>query len=190
MLSDEVGVALAPARTYARLVVESPAEMSWWRVFERPTLVLLVIGVSSAIAATGRITLSLAASSMLLWSFVIAVQLVAAALLIVSVPARSTGMTAAIDLFFAGHLPWSIWIMVVAAWNAANGPYGIVVTVGGAILAGVRTATIVNAFNVVVLGTTLRGAQIRTAAHQALILFVAVWFIAATSGGWYRLVNP
>lgn len=186
--ADEVEVALAPARAYARLAAQ-PRPMSAWRALERPALVLLVFGVSAAIMATGRITASLLASAMLVWSVAVGVQLAAAAALIASSRSRPP-FPAAVDLFFAGHLPWTIWAMAVAAWHAADGPFGFELLVCGAIAAIWRTAQIVHAFARVVLEATPAGARIRTAAHQAAIGLVILSFAAATSGGWWRLLDP
>lgn len=189
MLPDDVAVALAPARAYARLV-EGPRATTWRHALGRPVLVLLVIGVSTAIMATGRLTLSLVASTMLLWSFAIVIQVIAALALVASSRRRAVGASRAFDLFFAGHLPWTIWILVVTAWHAAELPYGFELLVCGAVAAIWRTAQIVHAFALTVLGTAGSGARARTAAHQAAIVLVILSFVAATSGGWWRLLDP
>jgi hypothetical protein len=188
MLSDDVAVALAPARSYARLAAESSG-LPWWRALERPLLVLLVIGTGAAIAATGRVTVSLVLSTMLLWLWAVAVQAAAGAFVMASCR-RRVAWPAAIDLLFAGHVPWSIWIVVVSAWHAADLPYGIVVLAAGAVVTIAWNAVILNAWAVAVLGASPSGARVRVLLHQTAIWGLGLWFIASISGGWFRLLEP
>ena len=189
MLADDVAVALAPAGAYARLVGRVPS-VTWWQALERPAIVLIVIGIASAIAATGRVTASLVASTILLWAWAPLVQLAAGTLLVLASPRRRVPVPAAIDLLFAGHLPWSLWIAVVAAWFAADAPFGVVLAGVGAVVALGQNARILTAFGREVLGEDSRGAAVRVLAHQVAIWIVGLSFIAASSGGWFRLVNP
>ena len=88
----------------------------------RPLLVAIVLGVSTAISATGRVTPSLVLSTTLCWSFVVVLQAVIAIALIAAPARRTVGLPRALDLFFAGHAPWSLWMLAAAAW--APSPIG------------------------------------------------------------------
>jgi hypothetical protein len=189
MLADDVGVALAPARTYARLV-EQREPIAWWRALERPALVLVVMGVVSAISATGRVTATLVPSTMLLWTFVIAVQTAAGLALILSSRARRVSVSSAIDLLFAGHLPWSLWVCLAGGWEAADWPFAVVVAGCAAVAALIWTIRILSAFTATVLGASRGERWVRLVAHQSFTWFVAAAFVAATSGGWWRLLDP
>ena len=189
MLADDVAVALAPGRTYAQLV-ERPEPISWWRALERPVLVLLVIGVAGAIATTGRVTAGLVANTMLVWSFAVAVQIAAGAAIIAVTASRRVTVLQAIDLLFAGHLPWSLWVCGVAAWAASDGGHVIEIVAGGAAVAIVWNAIVVSAFIRVVLAARGGGIWARTLAHQGLIWAFGLTYIAWMSGGWFRLLNP
>jgi len=187
--ADDVAVMRAPSRTYAALV-EQAERGSWGRAMRRPALVLLTLGVASAIAATGRVTASLVASTMLVWCWVIAAQMMAGLALVATARTRRVSVPAAVELFFAGHLPWSLWACVIAAWHAADAPFGIEVAGCAALVAMALTIRILVAFSRIVLGAPERDARLRTLAHQAFTWFVVVAFFAATSGGWYRLLQP
>jgi hypothetical protein len=189
MLADDVAIALAPSRTYARLV-EHLEPISWWRALERPALVLLVIGVASAISSTRRVTATLVTSTMLLWTFVIAVQMVAGLGLVLSSRTHRVSTPSAIDLLFAGHLPWSLWVCLAGGWYAADWPFALVVVGCAAVGALIWTLRIVSTFITIVLGASHRERWVRLLAHQAFTWFAAVAFIAATSGGWWRLLDP
>src|SRR5262245_57745018 len=73
----------------------------------------------------------------------------------------SRRMMHALDLWFAGHLPYSLWLLIAFACMgaAANGPLRLLIT--SAIIPAVWTACIVAAFCRVVLGTSPSGARWR-----------------------------
>ena len=189
LFADDVHVALAPGDAYQRLI-EHAHGVSWRGTFRRPVLVLLVIGVACGIAATGRATVSLVASGMVLWSWVILVQIAAGLLIISTSRTRRASIPSALDLLFVGHLPWSLWVCAAAAWAASDAPFMAPVHVVTALIALPWTVHILYAFTRTVLAATPKDALVRTLAHQGLTWAVALWFAASTSGGWYRLVNP
>jgi hypothetical protein len=134
----------------------------------RPLLVGLVLGVSAAMGATGRVTPALLLSTTLCWSFVVVLQ-AAIALALIAGPARRTvGIARALDLFFAGHAPWSLWMLAVVAW--APSPVGRPFTpvLIAALIPLVLTPRIVSAFFREVLEMDPRHAVSRAAAHQAV----------------------
>jgi hypothetical protein len=65
--------------------------------------------------AVQRITVALFASSIVSFGFVVLIQMAVGAGIIVSAGSRRASMTRALDLWFAGHVPYSLWLLVVAA---------------------------------------------------------------------------
>ena len=188
VFSTELRLALAPASTYRELTARK-ATGSWLVAFERPAFTALLIGALVAIASTGRVALGLVSSLTVCWSFVPALQMVAGAIVIASSRSRSSPMPRALALLFAGHVPWSLWTLVAAAWVASvpfvtEGQLGLSLLVPAA-----WTAYIVFAFCRTVLGVTARGAALRTAAHQAIVWTIAGTYVFLTTGMWPRLLG-
>jgi hypothetical protein len=94
-------------------------------MLRRPLIVALVIGTAVPIMAVQRVTIGLLASSTLSFLFVIAIQLAVGALLIASAASRRVGMSRALDLWFAAHVPYSLWLLVAAAAIAAMPSAGL-----------------------------------------------------------------
>ena len=72
----------------------------------------LILGTATAVMATGRITISLVLSGMLVWSFVPAFQVVTGLFLV-----RGSRLPRAVALarYFAPGWYWWVWFLVVAA---------------------------------------------------------------------------
>jgi len=184
----ELRVALAPARAYRELTRLKPAG-TWLVALERPAFIALLIGTLVAISSTGRVTLGLVSSIAMCWSFVPVLQLLAGAIVIASCRGRAVAMPRALDLLFAGHLPWSLWLLAAAAWVASvpfasQGPLGLTMLIPAA-----WTAYIVFAFCRTVLGVTTHGAVLRTAAHQAIVWTLAGTYVVLATGIWPRLLG-
>lgn len=166
-MSPELLLMVSPRPTYALLARRTgrPALLAPLR---RPALVALVLGVTAAMGATGRVTPALLLSTTLCWSFVVVLQ-AAIALPLIAGPARRTvGVARALDLFFAGHAPWSLWMLGVVAW--APSPIGRPLTpvLIAAVVPLALTPRIVSAFFQEVLEMDPRHATSRALAHQAL----------------------
>jgi hypothetical protein len=151
-------------------------------------MVLLVIAVMVPIAAVQRVTIGLVATAALSWSFAIVVQALAAAAVIASAPRRQLRIAAALDLWFAGHLAYSLWILVALGWISTSYSASIELVILSAIVPAIWTMSVVAAFCRTVLLTTPAGARWRTAAH-----FVAIWgftlsYIAWVAGGWFQVI--
>ena len=157
---------ISPRETYARLARAS-SRGTLLTAFRRPLLVAIVLGVSMAKAATGHITPALVASTTLCWSFVIVLQVAIGLGLMSGAPRRTVGTARALDLYFAGHAPWSLWILAVAAspspLGRPNWPFLI-----AAIVPLFLTARTTNAFFREVLEMDPRHAVMRTVAQQAI----------------------
>ena len=119
-MSAEIRLMVSPGATYASLARVS-GRVTTLTAIRRPLVVTLVLGVSTAIGATSHVTPALLLSTTLCWIFVVALQ-AAIALVLIAGPARRTvGLARALDLYFAGHAPWSLWMLAMAAWGPALG---------------------------------------------------------------------
>ena len=107
MFSTDVHVALSPDLTY-RTLAAADERVGPWRMLRRPLVIALVIGTAVPIMAVQRVTLGLVAASTVSFSFVVAIQLLVGAAVIASASSRRVGMPRALDLWFAGHVPYSV----------------------------------------------------------------------------------
>ena len=185
-MSAELRLIAAPRETYARLArarsAAGPAT-----ALRRPLLVAIVLGTSTAMAATGHVTPRLLLSTTACWAFVVALQM-AIALILIAAPARRTvGLPRAIDLFFASHAPWSLWMLAAAAW--APSPVGrpLLPVLIAAFVPIALTPRMISAFFREVLEMDPRDARVRTAAHQAATWLVFLVLAASVIGFWPRV---
>lgn len=170
-LSTAANAMIRPGGMF-RAAVAADSRGSWAAVLKYPAFIAVLLGVTTAIAAAQRLTVSLAISATLSWSFVPALQLITGALLIRSARSRRVTFPRALELFFAGHAPWSVWLVLVAASQNVSPSFAL--TVAGALVALGWTSIIVNAYAREVLGLSRRAATARAFVHQlttaALIL--------------------
>ncbi|HEY1306824.1 MAG TPA: hypothetical protein VGF24_24895 [Vicinamibacterales bacterium] len=187
--STELHVALAPDATFQHLI-RSRSYVHGWRALRRPALVLLLISVLAPIMAVQRVTIALVATAALTWCFVLAIQTLVAVGVISSAPARRVPMAPALDLWFAGHLPYSLWMLVAFGVMAESQSGPLRVFVSAAVVPAVWTAIIVASFCRRVLGTTGLGACWRTAVYVIAVWAIALSYIAWGAGGWFQLLPP
>lgn len=190
LVSADVRLALDPERMYARLA--GLTDRGGWRAALRgPAFTALLIGTLVPMAATGRVTIPDVALATLSWIFVPALQMLAGAIVIASAPRRTVSMPRALELLFAGHVPWSLWLLAAAALV-------LLTDLSRPILAGLAlstlvfafwTAKIISAFCRTVLRTTTRGARLRTVAHQTIIWTTAGTYVCLVTGLWPRLLG-
>ena len=186
VFSSELQLALAPQAGYQRFL--SASLPSRWHVVHRLAVMVLVIAVMVPIMAVQRVTLGLVATAALSWSFALVLQAIVGIGLIVSAPARKVGALEALDLWFAGHLPYSLWVMVAFATMAMM-PFGSLgVLIGSAVVPAIWTGFIASAFCRTVLGTTASEARWRTGAHFVSIWAITLSYIAWGAGGWFQLL--
>ena len=119
-VSPEIALMVSPRKTYAALVQRRQAA-SVLTALRRPLLVAIVIGVSVSIASTGRATPALVVSATVTWSYIVVLQLAIAMAMIARPARRTVGLARALDLFFAGHAPWSLYLLAVANWPSMPG---------------------------------------------------------------------
>ena len=187
MPSIETEIALRPEPAYRRLVAES--DVPAWHVLVRAAVVLIVIAVVLPIMAVRRITFGLVLTTAAAWSAIVVIQAVAGAIVIASAPRRPIAFTRALDLWFAGHAPYSVWLLLLPFLTGIPGatPHDVM---GITIVAPlVWTIFIVTAFCRVVLGTTPQGARWRAALHLALVAAAGVPLILWATGGYAALLS-
>jgi hypothetical protein len=119
VLATDVHVALSPDSTYRALVADDQ-RVAAWQMLRRPLVVLLVMATAVPIMAVQRITLGLLASSIASFGFVVLIQMAVGWAIIASARSRRASMPRALDLWFAGHVPYSLWLLIVAAGNDSN----------------------------------------------------------------------
>jgi hypothetical protein len=175
-MSPEISLMVSPRRTYAWLARRS-GPVTMLTVLRRPLLVAIVLGVSTAMGATGHVTPALVLSTTICWSFVVVLQ-AAIALAVVAGPARRTvGLARGLDLYFAAHAPWSLWMLAAVAWapSAIGRPMTPILVAAAVPL--VLTPRILTAFFREVLELNPRHAMARTAAQQAItwVTFVSLF---------------
>lgn len=177
-----------PARTYAAaLTAPTP---SAWGAIRRPALVALVVGTATAVSSTGHLAIGLLVSGFFCWSFVPLLQMATAAAIMRSPGSRSIPLARRLDLFFMGHAPWSVWI-VIAASVLASAPMGSHVEwpiITSAVIPIIWTSVIGAAFCRVVLGDPPASAVARTALHQAITWMIALLYVAWAVALWPRIV--
>jgi hypothetical protein len=134
------------------------------------------------VASTNRITLPLAFGLALSWMFVPLTQVVIAALVVASARAPRIGRARALALLLRGHAPWSLFLIGAAGTVAIGGYPAYQVMTFAAIVPLLLTLRIVHAFSREVLGDGVRGAVVRTIAHQALTWLVAAVYLDKAVG--------
>jgi hypothetical protein len=190
VLSPEVRIAFAPDKTYREVVAADIEHVGGWRMLRRPLVVLLVIATAVPIMAVQRVTLALLAFSMGSFAFVVLIQIAVGAAIIASARSqRRVSMSRALDLWFAGHAPYSISLLVVAAVFGATPYASLDALIAVAVIPAAWTAVIVAAFCRQVLGTSGAGARWRAAAHFAATWVIAFELVALSAGGWFQIAR-
>lgn len=189
-LSSEVHVMLAPARAYAMYATRA-GRGGLWIAIRRPLFVSLIQGVAISMVATHTVSAPVLVVVTLCWTIATAVQIVASLIAIGSMSHPHIGTARAIDLWFMGHAPWSLWLLAWAAiltwgWVASGMPWIAVLTM--AVPAAI-TYRIVVAFGEQVLRADRRDAVRRAVLHQVLIWTILILFFSAAVQLWPRIVG-
>jgi hypothetical protein len=185
--SAEVRVMLAPVSAYRALAGAVP-RVRWPRALARPAIVALIIGSATVSASTARVTPGLVLDGAICWSFVPVLQIATAIALIGSVRGRTIEVPRAVDLLFAGHGPWSMWVLGVAVLQLTRtGSVNLILA--STLVPAAWTAIIVFGFCVSVLETTRGGAFMRTAAHQMVTWIILASYVFAATQLWPRIIG-
>ena len=183
MFSTELRLALQPQRIYEQLVARD-GDVTFWQMLARPATVVFAIALAIPMMTVHRVTFKLAATTAAASSVAVAIEFLAAICVIASVPSLRVSRARAIDLWFAGHMPYSLWLLAlpVATLYRSTSPLEIIgVTATVPLL---WTAFIVAAFCRAVLGTSPAGARWRAGIHLGAVSLVAsTLFIIAAGGG-------
>lgn len=184
--SPDVHVMVSPSRAYAE-AVRAPARGAWAAV-RRPALVALAIATSTAFSSTAHLTLALLVSGLACWSFVPLVQTATAVAVIWRAESTPLPLARRLDLWFMGHLPSSLWI-VIAGFIIGNAPAHALPErplLLSALIAIVWTNVISAAFCRVVLGDSRRAAIARVSVHQVVTWGIALLYFSWAVALWER----
>jgi len=178
----------AAFREMRGLAANMPGAARWplvLRLFIAPT----IAGTAASVSATNRISWSLFLSGMICWSFITAVQLLNATLLIRG-EGRPIGYARALQLFFTAHAAWSLWLIAAAVCLfAARGSVGLADFVLPTVVVPLGwTASMVFSYCREVLRLDRRRAALRTAVHQGLTGLVIAVYVAWAIQLWPRLL--
>jgi hypothetical protein len=185
----DVSIALSPTDAYRRRL-QAESEATWMRALERPALVTLLVGVSVAIVAAGHASPALVVSTTLSWSWVVLVQVaIALAMTRARRPAPAISAARRFELWFAGHVPWTVWLLIVVLLRRLVPDLPLEGLIASMLVPMAWTARIAAAFVRVVLGRSAGEAWARAALHQAALVAVILSYIAWAAGGWFRLVG-
>jgi hypothetical protein len=135
------------------------------KIAARMGLIALVIGTATAVAATGRLTLSLVVSGTLVWSFVPVFQLFTGLLLVTG---ANIGAARALEGYFRTHRAWSLWLLTCAVVTLlpAHSVWLVMVLAGSFLVPLVLTARALLAFCREDLGFSPDVSRRRVTLHQ------------------------
>jgi hypothetical protein len=173
--SAAVRLMLRPAHDYAQRAAAAQ-DASWLRALKLPALLAAMLGLLNSTAAAGHVSATLVASEIGAWSFVPLLQLMTGAALIASAKkTRRVTFPRAIELLFAAHAPWSLWLVAVTIYQTIGAnPY---IVIGSGVVPLAITAFMLGAFGREVLGLSGREAMVRVFAHQAVTILLIVAYI-------------
>ncbi|MEO6325817.1 MAG: GTP-binding protein [Thermoanaerobaculia bacterium] len=190
-LSDELRVMLSPVGAY-RVLSLRPAAPGLLTLLRRPALVAFLLGTFIAVTTTGSLTPALLLSATLVWSFVPLLQLLFAALLILPFRRAPLGLTSALDLFFTGHGPWSLWFLGVAGvvmWRLPLGLGGLQSSAVTALVPLLWTGVIIFGFCRSVLRLDWRRSALFVGLYQTAIWGTAYFYIGAVTAQLWPFVS-
>jgi len=179
-LSEEWWIAIAPEEAYTALVNDAAASPG---LPARLGVIWLLFATIASVIVTGRITVGLVVAAALSWSFVLVLQALIGTLVIWSAPARRVPAVRALDLWFASHLPYSLWLLAMASWFfivTTFPPFSLALTV---VVPAAWTCVISRAYCRAVLGASARGARWGVAVHQTMAWLCVAAYLAFASGG-------
>jgi hypothetical protein len=111
--SPEVRVLRAPARAFRELAAE-PSPHAW--SFTRPLILLLLLGSTVSLQASGRVSARLLLDGMIAFAFV-PVFMIAAIAVVYRRRPRTVTFSRALDVFFAANAPWLVLLIAFDTWR-------------------------------------------------------------------------
>lgn len=184
----DLRLALAPADTYRQLTA-APVRGTWLRALERPALLAVIIGTAVTLGSARGVPFGLVVMGVICWSFVPLVQALIGLVVIGRARGRPVSVPRCLELLFAGHLPWSLWTLVmIGLFTFTPLPIGAAAQVLSLLVPAVWTTMIVFAFCRTALGCPPARAKVLTAVHQAMTWTAFFGYVFLVSGFWPRIV--
>ncbi len=126
MRSPDVWVMLRPAAAYQWLVRQGAGEGTWG-VAQRPLFMVLLLGCLVSLVTAGSVSVRLFAAGAINALFVPLLEIGVLAGLWRS--RRTASFSRTVDLFFMGHGPWVLWLLLFCAiWAFASPIQAFVLT--------------------------------------------------------------
>jgi len=187
-VSPELQLIVSPRDTYARLA-RTRSRGGVLAALRRPALAAVVMGAAIALGATGHVTPRLLLSTTLCWAFVVVLQIAIAVALIVGPSRRTVGLSRALDLFFASHAPWSLWLLAAAAYSPSVLGRPLMPLLLSAVVPLALTVRMIAAYFREVLELDPRHARVRTILQQAATWGVPLVLYGTAVGFWPRFLE-
>ena len=187
-VSPELQLIVSPRDTYARLA-RTRSRGGVLVALRRPALVAVVIGAAIALGATGHVTPRLLLSTTLCWAFAVVLQIAIAVALIAGPSRRTVGLSRALDLFFASHAPWSLWLLAAAAYSPSVLGRPLTPLLLSAVVPLALTVRMIAAYFREVLELDPRHARVRTILQQAATWGVPLVLYGTAVGFWPRFLE-
>jgi len=184
----DLRLALSPTKTYCELIAE-PERGTWLRALERIAFVAILIGTAVTLSSARRLPPGLVLMGIVCWSFVPITQWLIGLVVIGRAPGRRLSVPRCLELLFAGHLPWSLWMLVFIGFDTFTPvPIPLVIQVLSLLVPAVWTTIILSAFCRIVLGCTPARAHLLIVAHQAMTWTAFFGYVVLVSGLWPRVL--
>ncbi len=184
----DLRLALSPTETYRQLIVE-PVRGTWLRALERIAFIAVLIGTAVTLSSARRLPPGLVLMGIVCWSFVPITQWLIGLVVIGRAPGRPLSVSRCLELLFAGHLPWSLWMLVFIGFDTFTPvPIPPVIQALSLLVPAVWTTIILSAFCRIVLGCTPARAHLLIVAHQAMTWTAFFGYVVLVSGLWPRVL--
>ena len=187
-VSPELQLIVSPRDTYARLA-RTRSRGGVLAALRRPALVAVVIGAAIALGATGHVTPRLLLSTTVCWALVVVLQISIAVALIAGPSRRTVGLSRALDLFFASHAPWSLWLLAAAAYSPSVLGRPLTPLLLSAVVPLALTVRMIAAYFREVLELDPRNAHVRTAVQQAATWGIPLVLYGTAVAFWPRFLE-
>jgi hypothetical protein len=181
-VSDDVRVAFAPDATW-RALREDGVRPSLTRTLARAALANAVLVFMMPLMVTGGITAGSLAFSALCWGFVAVLQTLLGVALVWSWAARPVSVLRGLELWFTAHLPFSVWLLVVAAFVMYTNRLAQLWVLATAIVPVVWTNVLLHSYCRVVLGMSGVAARRRVAVEQTAAWLLVTAYVLFAAGG-------
>jgi hypothetical protein len=177
----DIRIAVAPEETYRELVARAPAAR-WQDALAGPALQVSLLAVIVPLMATHTVSLSLVLISAIAWVTIPATQIAMALVTIGPARRRPVAFARAFELWFAGHAPFTLWLLLLPIIMGTRVGFIVLLAVTFAVPV-CWSAFIEAAYCRVVLGATPARARAKTALHQAIMLTVVGSSVIWAAGG-------